>query len=120
MSVNRFQFIGNLTRDAEVQSTTGNRTRGIIDIAVTDTWRDTSTGQKQEKTNYFRLKCWEKLAENAGKYLGKGSKVYVEGRLENTEHEREGQKVYGIDFVLEQIEYLNTKPPAAAKDGGKE
>lgn len=118
MSVNRFQFIGNLTRDAEIQSTAGNRVRGIIDIAVTDTWRDAS-GQKQEKTNYFRLKCWEKLAENASKYLGKGSKVYVEGRLENTEHDRDGQKVYGIDFVLEQIEYLNTKSPAA-KDGSKE
>ena len=55
MSVNRFQFIGNLTRDAEVQSTTGNRTRGIIDIAVTDTWRDSSSGEKQEKTNYLGL-----------------------------------------------------------------
>ena len=112
MSVNRFQFIGNLTRDADVQSIPGGPARGILDIAVTDTWRD-GAGQKQEKTNYFRLKCWERLAENAGKFLGKGSKVYVEGRLENTEHTRDGQKIYGIDFVVEQIEYLNTKPPAA-------
>ena len=119
MTVNRFQFIGNLTRDADVQSTPGSRARGILDIAVTDTWRD-GNGQKQEKTNYFRLKCWEALAENAGKYLGKGSKVYVEGRLENTEHDRDGQKIYGIDFVLEQIDYLATKPPGASQASNRE
>ena len=59
VNVNRFQFICNLTRDADVQSTPGSPARGILDIAVMDTWCDN---------------------------LGKGSKVYVEGRLENTEH----------------------------------
>jgi single-strand DNA-binding protein len=95
VSLNKFQFIGNLTRDTEVRYTPGGDAEGV----------------KQEKSNFFRVKCWGKTAENAGKYLGKGSKVFVEGRIENTEHQKDGQTVYGTDFVAEYIEYLETKTP---------
>lgn len=110
MSLNRFQFIGNLTRDSEVKDTHGGDARGLFDLGVNQTWRD-SEGKKQEKSNFFRIKCWGKTAENAGKYLGKGSKVFVEGRIENTEHQKDGQTVYGTDFVADYIEYLETKAP---------
>ncbi|MEX3557802.1 MAG: single-stranded DNA-binding protein [Burkholderia sp.] len=61
----------------------------------------------------FRIKTWDKTAENAGKYLGKGSQVYVEGRIENTKFEKNGETIYGMDFITEQVQYLRTKPPAS-------
>ncbi|CAE6823705.1 Single-stranded DNA-binding protein [Paraburkholderia aspalathi] len=112
MSLNKFQFIGNLTRDTDVRYTGNDTTLGIFDLAVTDEWRD-GKGEKQEKTNFFRVKTWDKTAENAGKYLGKGSQVYVEGRIENTTFEKNGVTVYGMDFIAEQVQYLRTKPPAS-------
>ncbi|MEX3583571.1 MAG: single-stranded DNA-binding protein [Burkholderia sp.] len=112
MSVNKFQFIGNLTRDADVRYTGNDRTIGTFDLAVTDEWRD-SKGEKQEKTNFFRIKTWDKTAENAGKYLGKGSQVYVEGRIENTKFEKNGETVYGMDFIADYVQYLRTKAPGS-------
>ena len=111
MSLNKFQFIGNLTRDTELRYTPGGDPRSLFSLGVNQTWYD-SEGQKQEKSNFFRIKAWGKTAENAGKYLGKGSKVYVEGHIENTEHQKDGQTIYGTDFVAEYIEYLDTKKPS--------
>ena len=109
MSHNQFQFIGNLTRDTDVRHSE-NSARAVFDLAVNRVWRDRA-GEKKEQTDFFRIKSFAGLAENAGKYLGKGSKVFVEGRIENTEHQKEGQTVYGTDFVAEYIEYLETKTP---------
>lgn len=111
MSHNQFQFIGNLTRDADVRHTESGGNRGIFDLAVNRAWRNAS-GEKQEATDYFRIKSFGANAENAGKYLGKGSKVFVEGRLETTKYEKDGKTEYGIDFIAEKIEYLDTKAPA--------
>ena len=73
--------------------------------------RYTQEGQVKEKVTYLDIIVWGKTAENAGKYLGKGSKVFIEGRIENTEHQKDGQTVYGTDFVADYIEYLETKAP---------
>jgi single-strand DNA-binding protein len=108
MSLNKFQFIGHLTRDPELTYTPGGKAVANIDIAVNDVWTD-SQGQKQEKVNYFRIKTWEKKAENAGKYLAKGSMIFVEGAIQNNTYEKEGQTVYGFEFVADSIEYLSKK-----------
>ena len=55
------------------------------------------------------------LAENAGKYLGKGSKVFVQGRIEPTKYEKDGKTEYGFDFIAEEIEYLDTKAPGGGQ-----
>ncbi|WP_017161448.1 single-stranded DNA-binding protein [Xanthomonas phaseoli] len=117
MSVNKFQFIGNLTRDSQVRYI-GNDNRAVatFDIAVNDEWRDRATGEKREKTNYFRIKVWGTHAENAGKYLGKGSSVFVEGHIENTKHEKDGETQYGQDFVADYVQYLNTKAPSGQQE----
>jgi single-strand DNA-binding protein len=112
MSHNQFQFIGNLTRDANVRHSE-NSVRAIFDLAVNRIWRDRA-GEKQEQTDFFRIKAFAGLAENAGKYLGKGSKVFVQGRIEPTKFEKEGKPEYGFDFIADVIEYLDTKDP-----GGK-
>ena len=112
MSHNLFQFIGNLTRDTDVRHSE-NSARAVFDLAVNRVWRN-AAGAKQEQTDFFRIKSFGGLAENAGKYLGKGSKVFVQGRIEPTKYEKEGQKAeYGFDFIADVIEYLDTKEPGS-------
>ena len=115
MSVNRFQFSGNLTRDVELATTTGDRARARMRLAVNDAWTD-SQGQRQERANYFSITVWGRDAENAAKYLGKGSLIFVEGRIESTEWEKDGEKRYGNDFVATQIDYIDTRKPEAVTD----
>ena len=112
MSHNQFQFIGNLTRDTDVRHSE-NSVRAVFDLAVNRVWRDRA-GEKKEQTDFFRIKSFAGLAENAGKYLGKGSKVFVQGRIEPTKFKKDGQTEYGFDFIADVIEYLDTKEP-----GGK-
>src|SRR5690606_18992598 len=102
---NQFQFIGNLTRDTDVRHGE-NSVRAVFDLAVNRAWRDRASGETQELTDFFRIKSFGGLAENAGKYLGKGSKVFVQGRIEPTKYEKDGKTEYGIDFIAEKIEYL--------------
>ncbi|WP_246737183.1 single-stranded DNA-binding protein [Methylobacterium sp. DB0501] len=77
-------------------------------------WRN-AAGAKQEQTDFFRIKSFGGLAENAGKYLGKGSKVFVQGRIEPTKYEKDGKTEYGFDFIAEEIEYLDTKAPGGGQ-----
>ncbi|AVA16150.1 single-stranded DNA-binding protein [Sphingopyxis sp. MG] len=112
MGLNKFLFTGNLTRDAEIASTTGDRARAHIRIAVNDAWTD-EQGQRHERANFFNITVWGSDAENAAKYLGKGSLIFVEGRLASTEWEKDGEKRYGTDFVATHIQYVDTKKPGS-------
>lgn len=109
MSFAKFQFIGNLTRDAEYNPDSDSP--AILDIAVDAD--HVKEGVKVEATDYFRVKCFNAIAENAGKYLGKGSKVYIEGRIKPTVYESPpGTKKYGTDYIATYIDYQITKAPA--------
>jgi len=111
-NLNRFQFIGNLTKDTELRYTAKSPPIAIFDIAVNGSYKDGETGGSKDYTDFFRIKVWGKAAENAAKYLGKGSQVFVEGSMRNTEYESNGHKNYGNDYVADTIQYLNTKSPA--------
>lgn len=108
MSLAKFQFIGNLTRDTEFNPDNGGR--AVFDLAVNHVWYKDNV--KQEETDFFRIKSFGNIAANAGKYLGKGSKVYIEGRIKPTKYERTpGNFEYGTDYIIEFIEYCDTKAP---------
>jgi single-strand DNA-binding protein len=111
MSHNLFQFIGNLTRDTDVRHSE-NSARAVFDLAVNRVWRDRAGEEGADRLLPHQVVSG--LAENAGKYLGKGSKVFVQGRIEPTKFEKDGQTEYGFDFIADVIEYLDTKEP-----GGK-
>ncbi|EHX5700381.1 single-stranded DNA-binding protein [Escherichia coli] len=113
-NLNRFQFIGNLTKDTELRYTAKSTPIAIFDIAVNGSYKDQETGEIKEYTDFFRIKVWGKAAENAARFLGKGSQVFVEGSMRNTQYESNGQKVYGIDYIAENIQYLNIKSPASS------
>ncbi|MDZ0985339.1 single-stranded DNA-binding protein [Klebsiella quasipneumoniae] len=81
-NLNRFQFIGNLTKDTELRYTAKSTPIAIFDIAVNGSYKEQESGEVKEYTDFFRIKVWGKAAENAAKFLGKGSQVFVGGRLE--------------------------------------
>lgn len=118
MSVNKFIFTGHLTRDAEVRHSAKDP-MSLFTLAASHTWRD-AQGVKQERVAFFRIKRWGAAAADDARYLGKGSLVYVEGRIENTEYQKDGQTVYGNDFIAETVEYLHTKPPAGERSEAAE
>ena len=112
-SHSQFEFIGNLTRDASGRKT-GEEYRAVFDLAVDRTTKQ-SAGPKKKTTDFFRIKCFDVLAESAVRYLGKGSEVFVRGRIEATKFEQAGETHYGIDFVADKIVYLTTKAPEAGQ-----
>ena len=107
-SHSQFEFIGNLTRDASGRKT-GEEYRAVFDLAV-DRATKQSAGPKKKTTDFFDV-----LAESAVRYLGKGSEVFVRGRIEATKFEQAGETHYGIDFVADKIVYLTTKAPEAGQ-----
>ena len=111
-SHSQFEFIGNLTRDAAGRKT-GNEFRAIFDLAV-DRGVKQAGGPKTKVTDYFRIKCFDVLAENAVRYLGKGSEVFVRGRIEATKIGQGDEARYGVDFIADKIVYLTTKAPEPA------
>jgi len=81
MNLNKAMIIGNLTRDPESRNTPSGQTVTNFAVATNFTWTDQS-GQKQERVEYHNIVTWRKLAEISAQYLKKGSKVYIEGRMQ--------------------------------------
>ena len=107
-TVNVVHLIGNLGKDPELRYTTSGRASASFSIATTESWKD-ADGKKQEKTEWHRLVAWGKLAEIIGEWLKKGSKVYIEGRLQTRSYEQDGVKKYITEVVADQIEMLGGK-----------
>ena len=107
MNLNRAQIIGNLTRDPESRSTPAGQTVCSFSIATTHAYKDAS-GQKVEKPEYHSIVAWGKLAEICTQYLGKGRKVYAEGRLQTREWtSQDGQKRTRTEIVAENVILLD-------------
>ncbi len=116
MSLNRAQLIGNVTRDPELRQIPGGQTVASFSIATNFVWTDQS-GQKQEKAEFHNIVAWRKLAEIVGQFVKKGSKVYVEGRIQTRDWEGEdGVKRYRTEIVAENVILLDRKG-AATGDG---
>ncbi len=109
MSLNRVQLIGNLTRDPELRQIPGGQTVATFSVATNFTWKDQS-GQQQNKAEFHNVVAWRKLAEICGQYLKKGSKVFVEGRIQTRDWEGEdGVKRYRTEITIENMIMLDSK-----------
>jgi len=97
--VNKAILIGNLGRDPEIRYTQSGMAVANFSIATSESWNDRESGQKQERTEWHRIVVFGKQGENCGKYLSKGSKVYIEGRISYGSYEREGVKHYTTDII---------------------
>lgn len=103
MDLNKVMLIGNVTRDPEMRTTPNGTQVASFSVATNLTWTDQS-GQKQEKAEFHNIVAWRKLAEICGQYLKKGSKIYVEGRLQTRDWEgQDGVKRYRTEVVADNM-----------------
>lgn len=112
-SINKVFLIGNLGSDPESLRYTPAGVAVInIRIATNETWKDKQTGEQQQRTEWHRVVLYARLAEIVQQYLRKGAKVWIEGRLQTREWEREGQKQYTTEIVANEISMLDSRSAA--------
>jgi single-strand DNA-binding protein len=104
--VNKVVIIGHLGRDPEIRHSQQGTPVTNISIATSENWIDKNTGEKQEKTEWHRVVAFGKQAETLGKYLRKGSQVYIEGRLQTRTYDKEGQTHYITEVVANNFQFL--------------
>ncbi len=108
--VNKVILIGNLGQDPEVRFTPSGTAVANLNLATTDTWMDRQSGQRQERTEWHRVVMFNKTAEIAQQYLRKGSKVYVEGRLQTRKwQDQNGQDRYSTEIVANDMQMLDSR-----------
>ena len=99
--INKVILVGNLGAKPEVKYASNGNAISNLSVATSESWTDKSTGQKQERTEWHRVSLFGKLAEIAGQYLDKGSKVYVEGKLQTRKwQDKNGQDRYTTEVVV--------------------
>ena len=110
-SVNKVILIGNLGRDPEVRYTPNGLAVANITIATTEAWKDKQSGENQERTEWHRVALYSRLAEITGEYLRKGSKVYIEGRLQTRkwQDKNTGQDRYTTEVIADSLQMLDSK-----------
>jgi single-strand DNA-binding protein len=112
--VNKVILIGNLGRDPETKYMPSGDAVTNVSVATTEQWKDKQTGEKVEKTEWHRLVFFKRLAEVAGEYLRKGSMVYVEGRLQTRQWDKDGQTHYTTEIKVDQMQMLGGRGGAGA------
>jgi single-strand DNA-binding protein len=111
--INKVILIGNVGADPEVRFMPNGDAVCNITLATSDQWKDKQTGQPQEKTEWHRIVFFGRIAEVIGEYVRKGSKLYIEGRLQTREWEKEGVKRYTTEIVVDvrgQMQLLDGAP----------
>ncbi len=108
--INKVILIGNLGQDPEVRFTPSGTAVANLNLATSDTWMDRQSGQRQERTEWHRVVLFNKTAEIAQQYLKKGSKVYIEGRLQTRKwQDQNGQDRYSTEIVANDMQMLDSR-----------
>jgi len=114
--INKVIIVGNIGQDPEVKFMPSGGAVTNVSIATSETWKDKTTGQPQERTEWHRVVFFNRLGEIAGEYLKKGSKVYVEGSLRTRKWQaQDGTDRYTTEIVASEMQMLDGK-----SDGGQE
>jgi single-strand DNA-binding protein len=109
-SVNKVILLGNLTRDPELKQTEGKKPVCVFGLATNRSWT-TETGEKREEPGFHRIIAWDTWAEVCNRYLRKGRKVYIEGRLQSRPYTGQDDiEKYATEIVLEELVMLDKMP----------
>ena len=111
--INKVILVGNLGKDPEVRYTQDGQAVANFTIATTETWKDKTTGEKREKTEWHRIVAFRRLGEICGQYLAKGKQVYIEGRLQTRSWEQDGVTKYTTEIVANEMQMLGSKGDSA-------
>jgi single-strand DNA-binding protein len=118
-SVNKVIIIGNLGKDPEVRYLPSGSAICNITVATSRQWKDKTSGERQEETEWHRITFFDRMAEIAGEYLKKGKPVYVEGRLKTRKYtDKDGVEKYATDIVATEMQLLGSREGMGEGDGG--
>lgn len=112
--INKCIIVGHLGQDPNLQNMPSGGAVTNISVATSESWKDKNTGQQQDRTEWHRIVFFNKLAEIAGQYLKKGSKVYIEGSLRTRTWEQNGEKRYTTEIVANEMQMLDSKGEGAS------
>ncbi len=114
--LNKIMLIGNLGRDPDLQVTSDGTPYTRFSLAVNRTYK-AQTGEKKEETEWFQIVAWRQLAENCERYLHKGSKVYVEGRLTQRKYtDKNGIERTTVEVIATDVQFLDRKQPVTGDE----
>jgi single-strand DNA-binding protein len=116
-NINRVLLTGNLTRDPELRATAGGGSVCKLGLAVNTRRKNGQTGEWEERPNFFRVTVFGRQAESCGEYLSKGRPIAVDGRLQWSQYEVEGQKRESIEIVADTIQFLGSRDDAGNGSG---
>ncbi len=118
--VNKVILIGTLGKDPEVRYAQSGSALASVSVATNESWKD-KNGEKQERTEWHRVKFFGRLAEIAGEYLKKGSQVYIEGSLRTEKYtDKAGVEKYSTDIIANEMQMLGGRPDGASRGEGGE
>lgn len=114
--VNKVILLGTLGRDPEVRTTSNGSVVAGMSVATSETWKDKQSGERKEQTEWHRVSMFGRTAEIARDYLHKGSKIYLEGRLQTRKwQDKEGKDQYTTEIIANEFQMLDSK----REDGGQ-
>ncbi len=117
MNLNKAMIIGNVTRDPELKNTPSGQAVASFSVATNLVWTD-QKGQQQKKVEFHNIIAWRKLGEICAKYLRRGSKVYIEGRLQTTDWTgNDGVKRYRTEIVADNMIMLDGRGGSPMENG---
>jgi single-strand DNA-binding protein len=116
--VNKVILVGNVGNDPEIKNMPNGNAVANISVATSETWKDKGNGEQQEKTEWHRVVFFNRLAEIVGQYIKKGSKVYLEGRLQTRMWEQDGVKRYTTEIVASEMQMLDSREQPQGQVGG--
>jgi len=117
--INKVILVGNLGNDPEVRYSQSGTAMTSISVATSESWKDKTSGEQQERTEWHRVKFFGRLAEIAGEYLKKGSQVYIEGKLRTDKYtDKAGVEKYSTDIIADEMQMLGGKMGGEGGGGG--
>ena len=120
-TLNKVILIGRLGADPEIKNTTSGTIIGNLRLATNEVYKDKTTGQNQEQTEWHKVVLFGKTAELAGQYLKKGSSVYIEGRIRTTKwQDQNGQDRYSTEIVGNEMQFLGGRDHNSQNDYNQE
>jgi single-strand DNA-binding protein len=116
--VNKVILVGNVGGDPETRYMPNGNAVTNITLATSETWKDKNTGEQVERTEWHRVTFYQRLAEIVAEYVRKGSKLYVEGRLQTRSWEQDGVKRYATDIIANEMQMLDSRGSGVGGNGG--
>jgi single-strand DNA-binding protein len=116
--INKVILVGNVGADPETRYMPNGNAVTNITVATSENWKDKNTGEQQERTEWHRVTFYQRLAEIVAEYVRKGSKLYVEGRLQTRSWEQDGIKRYATDIIANEMQMLDSRGSGGGGGGG--